>query len=793
MHRLTRLFPLVAFFLTNLAVAQIPSRTDVTSTPVPNAGHDYIHAPVETVNPANGSLSIRIGVPVPPGRGLTLPFSFAYDSNGEYYLTSPNYNGIVWDTAKTLISQGGWSYSAPTLSLQKTTFYGVDDIGNQVTCYALVNFVMQDASGNRHNLGLTYFSPNTYCNMGQEDGPFTTAQIGSMIAQTTNNWPGVSPVTVTDADGTVYQFPYHSTQPSVGSCFARCQPTAYVATSVTDRNGNSYGYQSAYGGPALVISDGRTLVNIPSFGSNPDTVTVSGFSSPYQVYWTSVHANFNTNFVHVNDGSYTCSTPSGGGQPAVSAISEIALPNGQAFTFSYDPNYGTINKITYPTGGYVRYVWGVNSQSELISGSAEPVGGTYGTCDYYYDTPAILHRYVSFDGVNEVLQQDFSYSTSWGISGNPYDFWNQKQTTVTTHDFVQGTVYSTVYVYEPRGTDEQPNAGGFAPQIPVEQEIRYYADTNVNGTPLRTVDEQWQNERLMTQQKTTLNNTYVSESDWTYDSNEMETDRKDYDYGSGGHGNLLRETVIPSYHSFSNHIVDKPDSVQVKDGGGSIVAGVSYGYDPNGNLLNRSDWLNQTGSSVLTTSHTYDGYGNMITTTDPANNLTQYSYADNFVNTCTNFSNTYAYLTQITDAAGDVQHFAYNCATGELASETDPNGNTTSYQYNDSLDRLTEIDYPSGWGKSTTSYTDTPGSISIESKRIDAGGTTWADAVDLFDGIFHITAHSAANGESTPWNRVDRCYDGNGARDLIRIPISWAVPELRLIAPATATAALTTR
>jgi hypothetical protein len=51
--------------------AQAMNVTDVEATPIPGAGHDYIHMLDETVNPANGSLSIRIEVPVPKGRALT--------------------------------------------------------------------------------------------------------------------------------------------------------------------------------------------------------------------------------------------------------------------------------------------------------------------------------------------------------------------------------------------------------------------------------------------------------------------------------------------------------------------------------------------------------------------------------------------------------------------------------------------------------------------------------------------------------------------------------------------------
>src|SRR5260370_33581427 len=70
------------------ARAQITNVTNATSTPTPGSGHDYIQMLSETVNPANGSLSLRIGAPIPPGRQLTLPFAFAYDSNGVEHLAT---------------------------------------------------------------------------------------------------------------------------------------------------------------------------------------------------------------------------------------------------------------------------------------------------------------------------------------------------------------------------------------------------------------------------------------------------------------------------------------------------------------------------------------------------------------------------------------------------------------------------------------------------------------------------------------------------------------------------------
>ena len=50
----------ITLSLTAFAFAQLPPAGDTTSPPTPGVGHDYIHAPQETVNPANGSVSIRI-------------------------------------------------------------------------------------------------------------------------------------------------------------------------------------------------------------------------------------------------------------------------------------------------------------------------------------------------------------------------------------------------------------------------------------------------------------------------------------------------------------------------------------------------------------------------------------------------------------------------------------------------------------------------------------------------------------------------------------------------------------
>ena len=109
---LSTLFSLISACL---AYGQMTAVTNSTSTPIPGAGHDYIKLLSETVNPASGSVSMRLQMPVPSGRGPTIPFSFAYDSNGvEFPGQVPGQSS--WGAVGTSWSAGGWSYSLPIVS-----------------------------------------------------------------------------------------------------------------------------------------------------------------------------------------------------------------------------------------------------------------------------------------------------------------------------------------------------------------------------------------------------------------------------------------------------------------------------------------------------------------------------------------------------------------------------------------------------------------------------------------------------------------------------------------------------
>jgi len=62
------------------AQVSLPSAAYASHTPVFEKGHDYLQGVGETVKLANGSVSVRLSVPVTKGCGLTPSYGVNYDS-----------------------------------------------------------------------------------------------------------------------------------------------------------------------------------------------------------------------------------------------------------------------------------------------------------------------------------------------------------------------------------------------------------------------------------------------------------------------------------------------------------------------------------------------------------------------------------------------------------------------------------------------------------------------------------------------------------------------------------------
>ena len=608
---------------------------------------------------------------------------------------------------------------------------------------------------------------------------------------------------IADSAGTVYTFP----ATDLDHVNTNQQNESSLPYSIEDRNGNQVvvtdldrGGNGVLGSFTATDPLGRTLLSSSGFGVSGNTLAVSGLSTPYSITWGSSSLNFSVSTWLLHNASGNCDAfPSDTGTENV--VMKITLPNGQFYQFTYDPAYGTVNQITYPTGGYVQYTWGVNGRSEAAV--LTDTNGNTNSCYYEYDVPAVTHRYVSFDGTHVALTQDFTYSTTWS---SDVRYWSTKTTTVKATDNITGAVSYTDYTYTPVNAPVQPDDffQGSAFQIPVEQTI---VNDDSTGTPMRTVNKTWWDQYELKSEQTVLENGLTNQTTYTYGSGAQVTDKKEYDWGNGtpgSYGALLRDTVT-NYHSFvatpiypaGPSIFDKPSQVIVYDGSSNRMAETDYAYDqtalaavsgmptgthdetnypsaftgPRGNLTTKTQQCfplppaTQTCSNPVAT-YSYDETGQALTMLDPNGNTTTYSYADNYQSgTGTPTGNTNAYVTKVTHPATNgvshIDNYTYGYSDGQLRVAQDQNGQNTSYIYNDGMGRLTETDFPDG-GKTTNAYNDTAPAPSVtHTTLVTTSPSLSLSTTTVMDGVIHPTqAQLTTDPENTDYS--DTTYDGLG-------------------------------
>jgi RHS repeat-associated protein len=184
------------------------------------------------------------------------------------------------------------------------------------------------------------------------------------------------------------------------------------------------------------------------------------------------------------------------------------------------------------------------------------------------------------------------------------------------------------------------------------------------------------------------------------------TETYEYDFGSGGTGSLLRHTSLRYLHDSNSivygesaaHILDRVNSKIIYDATEHMAAQTTMGYDSpapagtsnviqhdyvgfpatttaRGNPTQINNWLNTT-NTWLTTTNIFNDVGNLIQRTDPNNNITAFSYIDNYANG-TPAQPTSAYVTQITrpvtNGVNHIQRSQYYFNTGLTAASCGEN------------------------------------------------------------------------------------------------------------------------
>jgi RHS repeat-associated protein len=761
--------------------AQVSYVNNTTSTPVPGAGHDYIKLLSETVNPANGALSIRVQAPIPPDRGFTLPyFLFQYDSNGKHvlqplitYVCNPT---GTCDPSQTYahVQSVSWSFDDGSNSQIIHLSFEVPPIPG-ARCDVTTGYMFKDPNGGRHALHLQ--KADSVDGSGCQ---FFSGAIDTLAGGDTQYKAVIGSdretVYITDADGFV----------------------AHIFAPFEDRNGN------------LPFSLGRPY---STSGTPVTSVSIPGITNPFTYTYNSTGSfSFNVNATllsdHFGNGGCAVSFANAQGGPGT-LVTALTLPNGQQYQFHYEPVYGYLDKITYPTGAWVQYTWSPVSQSEAIAFGAPQFNSNMASayCPYRYDGYAITKRVVSFDGTTPAIEQDFTYSTVW--SAVP-EKWTSKETIVTTHDLLRSgqPSFQTVYDYSP--INDTPNQHMYTPwvgQIPVESKATY---KDPNGIVLRTTMKTWQDPFLMSAQCEMLDNGLTSGTFYTYEASQQGfidqvADKKEYDYGQVASGTCqlpgttpARESVTayqsfpvtPLYPTFPS-IYDRPSSIKVY-GNGTLIAETDFAYDETpvatvspaptghdetnygpsysnrGNLTTKTVKCLQAGSCVdSVTKNTYDETGQTLTAMDANNNNTQFSYADSYAaGTGTPPGNTNGYVTRITrptaNGVSHISNFQYGYLDGQLRAFTDENGLSTQYQYNDSFARPTETDSPDG-GQTIISYNDTPPSPSVTTtKKITSALSLTSSS--FMDGLGHVIQSKLCEDGAACTQPIttDTTYDGLG-------------------------------
>jgi YD repeat-containing protein len=171
-----------------------------------------------------------------------------------------------------------------------------------------------------------------------------------------------------------------------------------------------------------------------------------------------------------------------------------------------------------------------------------------------------------------------------------------------------------------------------------------------------------------------------------------------------------------------------------------------------GNLTETDHWLNTTGA-YLATINTYDILGHLRSTQDPDGNTTSFSYNDSWSGATCPYagSNTYAYLTKTTNAKGQVAQSQYFLCTGLAEAHQDQNdinaGNSgTTFTY-DGMNRPSATSFPDG-GSVTSDYSDNhstaPPLWASSSTLINASTGLSTTRVSVLDGLGRVQQHKSS-------------------------------------------------
>jgi hypothetical protein len=775
------------------------------------------------VDPSTLAMNLRIPLGENPGRnGANLPVFINYSSkrlwkiNYDYDFQPPHgapmwIYGASYDDSTSTFSRSsvGWtsSLSAPFLmeyfgsyDLQPGATYGqaaTDGNGGPWACMARMRVQLPD--GSWHELrkddvprlwsgNQSFFQTGTYYAVDGSQLRFDAAGAGTG--------------TLWLPDGSRYIFA------------GGAQPTQRI-----DRNGNTLAYNpatkvwtdtmgrtagSVLPDPTLSLTQGNTTYVVPG---------LDGTQLTYTFHWrhlvdpdtgetilTNPDPDPNNRLAY--DGSHICSTfpnppvaspalfgsvsnkpicATGKFNPVV--LAEIALPNGQSYRFNYD-QYGEIDKVTYPSGGYERFVYGkilfpmtyyvkpFDSEDRgvfqhIISQDGTAESETVWSHGIEY-TPGTEGPYVTtMTAPDGTVTKHYIYAHPLPYNGNsnlsvPFGM-DDARTGMDYEDRIYSASGALLRRTLTEWTESGPTAGGYSgatrdPRVTRRTDIAF--DTGTNNALAATTSMQYDAD---------LNVIAVNRYDY------VSVDSTTAQYGAIGDiptGStpvraeettyLVNDTAISlatraAYRARNQ--VALPTLQVVKNSAGSIVAQSSTSYDETanpiltygsvtgwtdpatsvrGNVTSTAKWLNTTNSWVQTHAQ-YDQFGNVRNAWDAKGNRSQIEYSSTY---------NYAYPTLMRSAVPDPSGqtgsstalevtSVFDLSTGLLTSTSDANAVPATLEYNDDLVRPTRAVRAAGSGaqsQSPINYDDSNHLVTARSD-LNAFNDNGLKTESLYDGL----------------------------------------------------------
>ena len=814
------------------AGASAQSATDGTTpaglAPGSPAG-SYALSDFDTVNPYNGGLNVRLPLLRVGGRGgagypVTLHVEQKWTVHREKI--EPHYPWSYWAEPGWWSEEGtGWrTFDAGRLHVRRGGSENfVQTCGNYIHAKTLSRVTFSAPDGTEYEL-------RDQATNGQPAAPAGCGP-GFNRGRVFVTADGTSATYVSDAD--VIDLYYYgedwTVAPTSGYLLLR-DGTRYRVDDgkvswMRDRNGNllTFTYDPYKRVTGVADSLGRQVtITYPSDGVQYTEIRFSGSGGAartLRVGQTNLGSALRSDFTvqspqqlfpELNASSSLAHDPT--------VISYVELPDGRRYQFQYN-NYGEVARVVLPTGGAVEYdhaagltdgaasgVFAIDSHKyvyrRVVERRVYPGGGTgtsYASRMTYSrpETTGSNLGYVvadQYDAGGTLLGRSHHHyhgspRASFGLKPTDYPAWKD------------GREYKTE-VFGANGTTALRRAEHtFAQRAAVgwwtgDAELAPPNDPRQVET-VTTVEPDGAS--LVTKQ------TAISPQTGAvgFDQYNNQTDVWEYDYGTGAPGALARHThtdyLTAGYDGQAGpHIRNLPAAGSVRNGAGAVVAQSEVRYDEyglttygaitgwsdpgtaaRGNATTTRKWLDTSGT-WLETHAAYDQAGNAVSATDARGNTSTVSYADSFSDGVPR--NTYALPTSTTSAVPDptgtygantalTSSTVYDYWTGLVRSSTDANGRTTTYGYDDPLDRLTSYSNPDG-GWANIRYGDAPGDLFVNVRTM-FDQTRFTDTYRRFDGLGRVWR--TLSNEFGSWLKVDTQYDALGR--VWRVSNQFRTPE----------------